>query len=151
MDFRTTRAGIRQAILRATPLPEPEERAAGREDLDVTAVLREELATGLERIRHAADVDVSRLREELAHHQAQVSELLDRQGRLELAAGASGYPTKKAHLVALYRDHADYGVREVAGRVAGSAGRAGLQAGTARAYVYQELAELRQPQQEEGK
>ena len=43
--------------------------------------------------------------------------------------------------MALYREHADYGVREAAGRVAGElAARAGLQAGTARAYVYQELA-----------
>jgi len=34
-------------------------------------------------------------------------------------------PTKKAHFVALYREHADYGVREAAGRVAGelAAGR----------------------------
>ncbi len=151
VDFRATRAGIRHAILRATPLPGLEERAAGREDLDVTAVLREELATGLERIRHAAGVDVSRLREELARHQAQVSGLLDRQGRLELAAGASAYPTKKAHLMALYREHADYGVREAAGRVAGElAARAGLQAGTARAYVYQELAGLAGQSQEEG-
>ena len=117
----------------------------------MTAVLREELATGLERIRHAAGVDVSRLREELARHQAQVSGLLDRQGRLELAAGASAYPTKKAHLMALYREHADYGVREAAGRVAGElAARAGLQAGTARAYVYQELAGLAGQSQEEG-
>ena len=44
--------------------------------------------------------------------------------------------------MALYREHADYGVREAAGRVAGElAARAGLQAGTARAYVYQELAD----------
>ena len=152
VDFRATRTGIRQAILAATPLPELEERAAEREDLDVTAVLREELATGLERIRHAAGVDVSRLREELAHHQAEVSGLLDRQGRLELAAGASAYPTKKAHFVALYREHPDYGVREAAGRVAGElAPRVGLQAGTARAYVYQELAERAGQSEEEGK
>ena len=109
VDFRATRAGIRQAILRATPLPELDERAAEREDLDVTAVLREELATGLERIRTRPTWTCTRLREELAHHQAQVPELLDRQGRLELAAGASAYPTKKAHFMALYREHADYG------------------------------------------
>ena len=150
-DFRATRAGIHHAILAAAPLPGEAERPAEHDALDVTAVLREELATGLERIRHAADVDVSRLREELAHHQAHVSELLDRQARLELAAGASAYPTKKAHLVALYREHADYGVREAAGRVAGElAARAGLQAGTARAYVYQELAELAGHSEEAG-
>ena len=172
VDFRATRTGIRQAILAATPLPELQERAAGGEDLDVTAVLREELAVGLDRIRHAADVDVSRLREQLAHHEAQVSELLDRQGRLDLVAagtdavikaidgmgqrlgrleleaaaggnGASVYPSKKAHLLALYRQHGEHGRREVASRVAGElAGTAGLQPGTARAYVYEELARL---------
>ena len=67
----------------------------------------------------------------------------ERQGRLELAAGASTYPTKKAHLLALYRAHGDYGRREAAGRVAGElAGPAGLQAGTARAYIYEELSRL---------
>ena len=146
-----TPKGVRHVILAAAPLPGEAARAAGREDLDVTAVLREELATGLERIRHAAGVDVSRLGEELARHQAQVSELLDRQGRLELAAGASAYPTKKAHFLALYREHADYGVREAAGRVAGElAARAGLQAGTARAYAYQELAGLAGQSEQEG-
>ena len=152
VDRTGTARGVRRAILAAAPLPGEAARAAEREDLDVTAVLRGELATGLERIRHAADMDVSRLREELAHHQAQLSGLLDRQGRLELAAGASAYPTKKAHFMALYREHADYGVREVAGRVAGElAARAGLQAGTARAYVYQELAGLAGQSEEEGK
>jgi hypothetical protein len=54
--------------------------------------------------------------------------------------------------MALYREHADYGVREAAGRVAGElAARAGLQAGTARAYVYQELAALAGQSEEEGK
>jgi len=143
VDFRATRTGVRQAILRAAPLPELEERAGEREDLDVTSVLREELAVGLERIRSAADADVTRLREELAHHCAQVDALLDRQARLELAAGASAYPSKKAHLLALYRQHGEYGRREVASRVAGElAETAGLQPGTARAYVYEELARL---------
>ena len=158
VDFRATRAGIRHAILAATPLPELEERAAGREDLDVTGILREELAVGLERIRHAADADVTRLREELTGRlddiwatgaqlgqltREDLAALRGRLERLELAAGASAYPTKKAHFMALYREHADHGVREAAGRVAGElAARAGLQAGTARAYVYQELAEL---------
>ena len=172
VDFRATRTGIRHAILAATPLPELQEGAAGREDLDVTAVLREELAVGLERIRDAAGVDVSRLREQLAHHQGQVSELLNRQGRLDLVTagtdaamkaiddmsqrlgrleleaaaggnGASVYPSKKAHLLALYRQHGEHGRREVASRVAGElAEAAGLQPGTARAYLYEELARL---------
>ena len=49
-------------------------------------------------------------------------------------------PTKKAALLALYRAHPEYGVRTSAAKVAGElAAQAGLQAGTARAYVYAEL------------
>ncbi len=163
VDFRATRTGIRQAILAATPLPELEERAAEHEDRDVTAILREELAVGLERIRSASESDLAKLAnhlEDLAAIVTQVGQLgregqhrlAERLGRLELAAGASAYPTKKAHFIALYREHADYGAREAAGRVAGElAGRAGLQAGTARAYVYQELTELAGQSQGDGK
>jgi len=49
-------------------------------------------------------------------------------------------PTKKAALLALYRNHPDYGNRAAASRVAAElAGQAGLQPGTARAYLYAEL------------
>jgi hypothetical protein len=49
-------------------------------------------------------------------------------------------PTKKAALLALYREHADYGNRDVAAKVAAElAPQAGLQPGTARAYLYAEL------------
>ena len=71
-----------------------------------------------------------------------------RLGRLELEAAAGGngapvYPSKKAHLLALYRQHGEHGRREVASRVAGElAEAAGLQPGTARAYLYEELARL---------
>jgi hypothetical protein len=48
--------------------------------------------------------------------------------------------TKKAVLLALYRAHSDYGDRSRARRVAAElAARAGLQAGTARSYLYAEL------------
>jgi hypothetical protein len=48
--------------------------------------------------------------------------------------------TKKAVLLALYRVHPDYGDRSTASRVAAElAPRAGLQAGTARSYLYAEL------------
>jgi hypothetical protein len=48
--------------------------------------------------------------------------------------------TKKAVLLALYRAHPDYGDRSTASRVAAElAAQAGLQAGTARSYVYAEL------------
>jgi hypothetical protein len=48
--------------------------------------------------------------------------------------------TKKAVLLTLYRAHPDIGNRSRASRVAGElALQAGLQAGTARSYVYAEL------------
>ena len=48
--------------------------------------------------------------------------------------------TKKAVLLALYRAHPGYGDRSRASRVAAElAARAGLQAGTARSYLYAEL------------
>ena len=48
--------------------------------------------------------------------------------------------TKKAVLLALYRAHPDYGDRDRASRVAAElAPQAGLQAGTARSYLYAEL------------
>ena len=48
--------------------------------------------------------------------------------------------TKKAALLALYRAHPDYGDRRRASRVAAQlASQAGLQAGTARSYLYAEL------------
>jgi hypothetical protein len=49
-------------------------------------------------------------------------------------------PTKKAALLALYRAHPEYGNRPAAAKVAAElAPQAGLQAGTARAYLYAEL------------
>jgi hypothetical protein len=54
------------------------------------------------------------------------------------ATGA--FRTKKAALLALYRAHPDYGDRSRASRVAAElAAQAGLQAGTARTYLYAEL------------
>jgi hypothetical protein len=51
--------------------------------------------------------------------------------------------TKKARLLAAYRLHAEYGNRDVASRVASElAEDAGLQAGSARSYIYAELADL---------
>jgi len=57
------------------------------------------------------------------------------------AREAIGPPrTKKAVLLALYRAHPDYGDRSKASRVAAElAPQAGLQAGTARSYLYAEL------------
>jgi Protein of unknown function (DUF2637) len=50
-------------------------------------------------------------------------------------------PTKKAALLNLYRAHADYGDRAKASKVAAELGpRVGLQPGSARTYIYAELA-----------
>jgi len=62
--------------------------------------------------------------------------------RPEPAAPEAAEParTKKAVLLALYRAHPDYGNRGTASRVAAElAPHAGLQAGTARSYLYAEL------------
>jgi hypothetical protein len=133
VDLRGTRRGVKAAILAAAPLP-----GTGPGDLgaDLFAVLREELATGLDRIRETVSGDVTRLSGELGA-------VAGRLGRLELAAGASAYPTKKAHVLALYRARADYGHRDAAGAAARAlAAAAGVPASTARAYVYEELAKL---------
>jgi Protein of unknown function (DUF2637) len=140
VDLRGTRRGVKAAILAAAPLPEAEPVDLG---VDHFAVLREELATGLDRIRAAVSEDVTRLYGELAA-------AAERLGRLELAAGASAYPTKKAHVLALYRARADYGQRDAAGAAARAlAEAAGVPASTARAYVYEEL--TKRQSEEEGK
>ena len=111
----------------------------------------------MERIRRAAEADLASwptwMLVHLSRHvtwpvAAAGTRMGQRLGRLELEAAASGngaavYPSKKAHLLALYRQHGEYGRREAASRVAGElAEAAGLQPGTARAYVYEELARL---------
>jgi hypothetical protein len=140
VDFTGTWRGVKAAILGAAPLPEAE---PARLDVDGFAVLRAELATGLDRLRETtraelAAHDVDGLRADLW---AAVNQLGQRQDRLELATGASAYPTKKAHVLALYRARSDYGQREAAGTAARAlAEQAGVPASTARAYVYEELA-----------
>ena len=55
----------------------------------------------------------------------------------------TGFPTKKAAFLARYRAHPDYGNRTAAGRVAAElAPLAGLQAGTGRTYIAEELRKL---------
>lgn len=140
VDLKGTRRGVKAAILAAAPLPDA---GPGRTDMDHFAVLRSELATGLDRIRETtreelAALDVDGLRADLWDA---VGQLGQRQDQLELAAGARAYPTKKAHLLALYRARADYGLRDTAGAAAKAlAEAAGVPASTARAYVYEELA-----------
>ena len=55
----------------------------------------------------------------------------------------TGFRTKKAAFLSRYRGHPEYGNRAVAGRVAAElAPLAGLQAGTGRTYIAEELRKL---------
>jgi hypothetical protein len=55
----------------------------------------------------------------------------------------TGFPTKKAAFLSRYRAHPEYGNRATAGRVAAElAPLAGLQAGTGRTYIAEELRKL---------
>jgi hypothetical protein len=55
----------------------------------------------------------------------------------------TGFRTKKAAFLSLYRGHPDYGQRSAAGRVAAElAPLAALQAGTGRTYIAEELRKL---------
>ena len=55
----------------------------------------------------------------------------------------TGFPTKKAAFLSRYRGHPEYGNRSAAGRVAAElAPLAGLQAGTGRTYIAEELRKL---------
>ena len=55
----------------------------------------------------------------------------------------TGFPTKKAAFLSRYRAHSEYGNRSAAGRVAAElAPLAGLQAGTGRTYIAEELHKL---------
>ena len=58
-------------------------------------------------------------------------------------SGQSGFGTKKAAFLSRYRAHPEYGNRSAAGRVAAElAPLAGLQAGTGRTYIAEELRKL---------
>ena len=55
----------------------------------------------------------------------------------------TGFRTKKAAFLSRYRGHPEYGNRSAAGRVAAElAPLAGLQAGTGRTYIAEELRKL---------
>jgi hypothetical protein len=169
VDFRATRAGIRQAILAATPLP-------GQVSADVQALKADAREWQAEAQEWQAESQMAEAESEYLRGLAEdirgrldlvtagtdaamkaIDGMGQRLGRLELEAAANGngapvYPSKKAHLLALYRQHGEHGRREVASRVAGElAEAAGLQPGTARAYVYEELARLAGDSDQAGK
>ncbi len=146
VDLKGTRRGVKAAILAAAPLPDVEPSTL---DVDVLGGLRAELAG----TRQAVDDMTGRLGLTTSAVDAAMVALdgvTGRIARLELAAGPDAYPTKKAHVLALYRASADYGQRGAAGAAAKAlAEAAGVAASTARAYVYEELA--RRQSAEEGK
>jgi hypothetical protein len=134
VDVKGTRRGVKAAILAAAPLPEAEAPAV---DVDALDGLRAELVA----TRDAVDTFARSFTGQLGSLRELAEDTAQRQSRLELAAGASAYPTKKAHVLALYRARADYGQRDAAGAAAKAlAAAAGVPASTARAYVYEELA-----------
>lgn len=58
----------------------------------------------------------------------------------------TGFRTKKAAFLARYRSHPEYGNRSAAGRVAAElAPLTGLQAGTGRTYIAEELRKITDP------
>ncbi len=74
------------------------------------------------------------------------AEPYDRGGDQGGGQPVTGFPTKKAAFLARYRGHPEYGNRSAAGRVAAElAPLAGLQAGTGRTYIAQELRKLTGP------
>ncbi len=71
------------------------------------------------------------------------SEAGDRDGDQGTEQPVTGFRTKKAAFLAHYRGHPEYGNRSAAGRVAAElAPLAGLQAGTGRTYIAEELRKL---------
>jgi hypothetical protein len=69
-----------------------------------------------------------------------------RRGSQVASTATEKAPSKKDSLLALYRAHGAYGDREKASRIASElAPQVGLQAGTARTYIYAELASMTPP------
>ena len=97
VDMKGTRRGVKAAILAAAPLPEAEAPAL---DVDALDGLRAELVA----TRDAVDTFARSFTGQLGSLRELAEDTAQRQSRLELAAGASAYPTKKAHVLALYRD-----------------------------------------------
>jgi hypothetical protein len=143
VDFKGTRRGVKAAILAAAPLPETEPGPLAVSPAAVTAEDLGNLHEELGRLGLRLDEELDEVDQRGQEVGGVVSEVLDRLGRLELAAGASAYPTKKAHVLALYRQRGDYGHKDAAGQAARDLAEAtGVGASTARAYVYEELGKL---------
>jgi hypothetical protein len=142
VDFRATRAGIRQAILAATPLAgQDEQEAAGATTVAFLEGEVTRVSDGLVTLGSAVMDALDTFRERMDGQGAQLARMAEDLGdvRAEVFQEAR-YPTKKAAFLAAYRAHADYGDRAAASRVAAElAPAAGLQAGTARSYAYAEL------------
>ena len=123
-----TLRGLRQMVLDAAPVPGMTDiRRTGGEPLPCPAHDRE---TPEHESRQPPE----------DKHAAQVSADADDQGA---GQPMTGFATKKAAFLSRYRAHPEYGNRSAAGRVAAElAPLAGLQAGTGRTYIAEELRKL---------
>jgi hypothetical protein len=123
-----TLRGLRQMVLDAAPVPGMTDiRRTGGEPLPCPAHDHE-----------IPEHESRQLPED--KHAAQVSADADDQGA---GQPMTGFPTKKAAFLSRYRAHPEYGNRSAAGRVAAElAPLAGLQAGTGRTYIAEELRKL---------
>jgi hypothetical protein len=131
LDPVATARGLRRGVLQAAPLPSSASQAAAAD-----------LKPELEEIR----VSLARL-DGLGEALGFQREHIDRLGQevktvaAEVFGTGQVFATKKEAFLHAYRQHADYGDRSVAAKVAAElAPAAHLQPGTARSYVYEELA-----------
>jgi hypothetical protein len=130
LDPIATARGLRRGVLQAAPLPGSASRAA----------------PGLEVELEGIRVSLARLDDwhgDLEYQRERIDYLL-RQVKLvaaEVFGTGQVFATKKEAFLHAYRQHADYGDRSVAAKVTAElAPAAHLQPGTARSYVYEELA-----------
>jgi hypothetical protein len=142
---KETARGLRRMVLDAAPVPGVIEVAAEQEHPEVTAEAKPELPPGLFFAPHGGAVPHLTLN---AVGQLEVCDKCpededelpgpDQEPEIEFA-------TKKQAFLSLYRGHSRYGDRSAAGRVAAElAPKAGLQVGTGRTYIAEELRRLDQ-------
>ena len=126
LDPIATTKGLRRGVLQAAPLPGSASQAAPSLEAEV-----EGIRVSLARL----DDWHGELRERIDYLSGEVKSVA-----AEVFGTAQVFATKKEAFLHAYRQHADYGDRSVAAKVAAElAPTAQLQPGTARSYVYEEL------------
>jgi hypothetical protein len=130
LDPVATTKGLRRGVLQAAPLPGAAPRAA----------------PGLEAELQEIRLSLARLDDwhgDLEHQRDRIDHLFREVKNVAAEVFGTGqvFATKKEAFLHAYRQHPDYGDRSVAAKVAAElAPAAHLQPGTARSYVYEELA-----------